>query len=110
MLALLAAITLRKPVSVDQLIIFLTFLFPSFACCAKEWKQKFLFEFTREKEISVIEMDNQKKYKINEIMFQRVVKNLKIFTNMPQNLKLVKDALFDNTCIGVIHPGVLGPI
>ena len=94
LLVMFSLLVLKRPVSVDQISVFLSVLFPALQPHIVSLK-KTISDTLQGKEFFEEQVGNTKLYRLNSIEHSKSLKLLEDFIKMPHNLRELKEAAFD---------------
>jgi len=107
-LSLLAFMALKHPASLEQIIIYLVFLFPAFCYIQDIFRMNFGSGLNNEPEMEVSIFKGEERFTIRREAYSHVVKNLRQFTSSKPVFEALKSSIFDENFINVLFPGLKG--
>ena len=105
-LSLLTFMALRHPASLEQIIIYLLFLFPAFCSQQDSFRKNFGDEVSREPEVEIMKQHGEDRFVIKKEAYTNVVKNLRVFTAIKKVFEDLQSSIFDEDFINVLFPGL----
>ena len=105
-LAFLALSGLKTPVNIEQIIIYLQFLFPSFTSLQAEFKKKFLSDLCKLEEIESVQKGQEVRYRLHPEHCATVLKDIRSFTAEKNNFHQLRMSVFNEDFIAVLFPGL----
>ena len=105
-LSLLAFMALKHPASLEQIIIYLLFLFPGFCTQHETFRARFREEASCQPEVEKVVRGREERFTIRREAYPAVVKVLRLFTSSRAVFEALKVSIFDEAFINVLFPGL----
>jgi hypothetical protein len=105
-LSLLAFMALKHPASLEQIIIYLLFLFPGFCAQHEAFRARFREEVSCQPEVEKVVRGREERFTIRREAYPAVVKVLRLFTSSRAVFEALKVSIFDEAFINVLFPGL----
>ena len=105
-LTFIALIVLKKPSNLEQIIIYLLFLFPGFSEIQDSFRKNFMDDISQLREIEHIEQGRDRRFNLVPNACSKVLKDLRNFTSSKENFEELKLSIFHEDFINVLFPGL----
>ena len=105
-LVILALAALKKPSNLEQIIVYLHFLFPWFIHHQDSFRNSFSNNIDKSDAVEEVQYSKERRYIISENAFSEVLKDLRTFTSEKKIFDALKFAIFQEDSINILFPGL----
>ena len=105
-LVFLALTVLKNPVNIEQIIIYLLFLFPGFSVQQENFKKIFMEEICSSVEIREVQNGKETRFVLASDKKIEVIKSLRNYSAVRGNFDCLKSSIFHEDFLNVLFPGL----
>ena len=105
-LIILTLVATKKPVNLEHIIIFLTFLFPGFSQTQDSFRSQFEKELKSSNDFSTSQQGKEERFFIDEKKREKITEELRIYTSARKNFEALTASILHEDLIDIIFPGL----